>query len=87
MKGKRQDDDLLCSAGDEIDNAVFAAILSLSPSENRPEWDMSLIGEATDAIESVMERHGLKVCRPWQDEDETICYCTEDRCKYCTRSQ
>lgn len=61
MKGKRQDDDLLCSAGDEIDNSVFAAILSLSPSENRPEWDMSLIGEATDAIESVMERHGLKV--------------------------
>lgn len=28
MKGKRRDDDLLCSAGDEIDNAVFAAILS-----------------------------------------------------------
>lgn len=87
MKGKRQDDDLLCSAGDEIDNAVFAAILSLSPSDNRPEWDMSLIGAAADAIESVMEQYGLKICRPWQDEDETICYCTEDRCTHCTRSQ
>ena len=50
MKGKHQDNGLLCTAGDEIDNAVFAAILSLSPSDNRPEWQMSLIGEATDAI-------------------------------------
>ena len=83
MKG---DPDLLCSAGDEIDNAVFKAILSLSPSKNRIEWDMSIIGAATDAIESVMEQHGLKVCRPWEDEDETICYRTGDRCKHCTRS-
>ncbi len=81
------DPDLLCSAGDEIDNAVFAAILSISPPENRPEWSMSIIGEATDAIESVMKRHGLKVCCPWQDEDENICYDTEDRCKHCTRPQ
>lgn len=87
MKGKHQDNSLLCTAGDEIDNAVFAAILSLSPSDNRPEWQMSLIGEATDAIKSVMENHGLKVCHPWQDEGKTVCYRTEDHCTYCTRSK
>lgn len=82
----KEDPDLLCSAGDEIDNAVFAAILVLSQPENCPAWDMSLIGDATDAIKSVMEQHGLSVCHPWQDEDETICYCTEDCCTYCVRS-
>lgn len=75
------------AAGNEIDNAVFAAILSLSPSKNRPERNMSLMEAATDAIEAVMEQHGLNVCRPWQDEDDTICFCTEARCKHCTRSQ
>lgn len=80
-----KDSDLLCAAGDEVGNAVFAAILSLSASENRPEWDMSIIGAATDAIESVMEQHGLKVCRPWEDQDEVICYQTEDRCSHCSR--
>ena len=79
------DDDLLCTAGDEIDNAVFRAIFALSPPQSGLEWDKSLIGEATDAIKSVMERHGLKVCHPWQDEDGTICCHTEDHCSYCTR--
>lgn len=81
----KADPDLLCSAGDEIDNAVFKAIFSLCPSKSSLEWDMSLIGAATDALESVMEQYGLAVCHPWQDEDETICYCTEDRCTHCTR--
>lgn len=81
MKG----DDLLCAGGDEIDNAVFKAILSLSTSKTCIEWDVSIIGEATDAIKSVMERHGLKVCHPWQEEDGSICYYTEDHCVYCPR--
>lgn len=80
-----KDDDLLCTAGDEIDNAVFRAIFALSPPQSGLEWDKSLIGEAADAIKSVMERHGLKACHPWQNEDGTICYRTGDHCSYCTR--
>lgn len=87
MKGKRADNDSRCSSGDEINNAVFKAIFSLSPSQNGLKWDMSLIGEATDAIKSVMERYGLKVCHPWKDEDGADCYCAEDRCAYCARSK
>lgn len=87
MKGKCADNDLRCAFGDEIDNAVFKAIFSLSPTQNGLKWDMSLIGEATDAIKSVMEHHGLKICQPWKDEDGADCYCTEDRCVYCARSQ
>lgn len=83
MKG---DSDLLCTAGDAIDNAVFAAILSLCTPESRPEWDMSLIGVATDAVTDVMEKHGLKVCHPFEDCNEVICHKSEDRCSYCNRS-
>ena len=80
-----KDNDLLCAAGDEINNAVFKAILSLSTSKTRIEWDPSIIEEATDAIKSVMERHGLKVYHPWKEEDGTICYSTGEHCSYCTR--
>ena len=76
-------EDLLCEAGDIIDNAAFDLLNALSP--ERIDWDMSVIAEITDAVEGIMERRGLKTCRPWLDADEVICYKSEDRCKYCTR--
>lgn len=76
-------EDLLCEAGDIIDNAAFALLNALSP--EHIDWDMSVIAEITDAVEGIMERRGLKTCRPWFDADGAICYESEDRCKYCTR--
>lgn len=76
-------EDLLCDAGDIIDNAAFDLLNALSP--ERIDWDMSVIAEITDAAERIMERRGLKTCRPWLDADGVICYESEDRCKYCTR--
>lgn len=82
-----KDEDLLCSQGDEIYNAVYEAICALSPGE-KPEWDMAFIGPAADALVSTMEEQGLATCYPWQNENEDICYSLpNDRCEYCQRGQ
>lgn len=60
MKVACKNESLRRAVRDEIDNAVFTAIFSLCPSKDCLQWDESLIGEATDAIKSVMERYGLK---------------------------
>lgn len=78
-----KDENLLCATGDEIDNAVFDAIQALSLEEL--EWDMSLIGEVSEFIESLLSERNLKPCHPWQDEDENICYSTCSRCPYCLK--
>lgn len=80
----RPDDDLLCEAGDQIDNAVFNAIQALS--DKKLEWDMRYIGNVTMAIESAMESFRVPSCHPWQDDDENICYSLDDeRCAHCQR--
>lgn len=79
------DDDLLCQAGDTIDNAVFAAISALCPVPL--EWDINLIAEITDTIEAALGKRNLPACRPWEDEEQNICYSTSDRCSYCKRQQ
>lgn len=47
---------------DTIDNAVFDCIKILA--EKEVEWDMSLIGEATDSLKEVMLEHGIVVRHP-----------------------
>ena len=82
-----KDDDLLCKQGDAIYNAIYDAICALSPGE-KPEWDMALIGPVTEAVVETMEKQGLAVCYPWQDENEDICYSLpDDRCEHCRRGQ
>lgn len=76
-------EDLLCEAGDIIDNAAFDLLNTMSP--ERIDRDMSVVAEVADAAERIMELRGLKTCRPWLDADEVVCYKSEDRCKYCTR--
>jgi len=83
----KQDDTFLCDRGDDIDNAVYDAICALSPGK-KPEWDMSFIGPAADMLVYVMQNHGLETCRPWQNEDEEICYSLQDeRCEHCPHEQ
>lgn len=78
-----KDDTLLCEHNDIIYNAIHAAINALS-AKGPQEWDMSVIGEATDALTGIMERHGIAVCYPWENEDEDICYSLQgDRCEHC----
>lgn len=78
-----QDDNLLCEAGDKIDNAVFAAISAVA--HKYIDWDMNIIGEVTDFIESALSSRGIEICHPWQDWDGNICYSSEERCTYCKR--
>jgi len=78
-----KDDTLLCEHNDDIYNAIHAAINALSA--NGPqEWNMTVIGEATEALVEVMEKFGISVCYPWENEDEDICYSLQDeRCESC----
>ncbi len=57
-----EDDELLCEAGDQIDNAVFDAINALSP--QKLEWDMCFIGHVTIALEKAMESFEIPACHP-----------------------
>lgn len=50
-----------------------------------PEWDMHYIGNLIVVFEVIFEENNVPICYPWEDEDECICYATDDRCKHCTR--
>ena len=57
---------------DEIDNAVYALILTLTEkTEDELEWDMELIGDITDAIISELwHSHKMRVRHPSIETDE-----------------
>lgn len=74
----------LTERNDAIDNAVFDAIRSLVHEDGEAEWDMEIIGEIEDTIESMLIERGVITCRPWHDDNENICY-KVDRCYHCKR--
>ena len=47
---------------DEIDNTVYACICTLA--EKPIEWDMEIIGEVTEEIRSVLEKHEIQMRWP-----------------------
>ena len=80
-----RDDDLLCEAGDTLDNAAHSLIVALSAVP--VEWDMSLIAQVKDAVAGILKGRNIPVCIPWENEDEHICYSLPDeRCAHCTLS-
>lgn len=74
----------LIERNDDIDNAVFAAICSLVHEDEEIEWNMEIIGEIEDKIESMLIKRGIITCHPWYDEDGNICY-KVCRCHHCKR--
>lgn len=73
----------LVDKNDSIDNAVFHALRSLMANPDSFEWDMFYIGEAAELLEEFLKENKFEVCHPWHDENETICYLTDERCPYC----
>ena len=49
------------------------------------DWNMGPIGDMTDILEEAMVEAGLPTCHPFEVEDESICYASEERCKHCPR--
>jgi len=47
---------------DDIDNAVYACICTLT--EQEIDWDMEIIAEVTEAIKAALEPFNLKVRHP-----------------------
>lgn len=60
--------------------------LKVTPDGTIP-WDMSVIGEMTDFLETQLKAAGVHTCHPFEDEECCICYACEDRCAYCTRTK
>lgn len=78
------DDNLLCEAADAIDNAAHALLTVLSAVPM--EWNTSLIAKVVDAAEAILKAANIPACRPWEDEDQHICYSLPDeRCAHCPR--
>ena len=78
----------------EIAFAENAPDISIAMAEHRLraddiEWDMSIIGEVTDALEQTLNANGvIRTCHPWQNENEHICYSLDcERCSYCPRKK
>ncbi len=44
---------------------------------------MHYIGDLIVVFEIIFEDN-VPICYPWEDEDECICYATDERCKHCT---
>lgn len=44
---------------DFVDNAIFELINELNPSEKELEWDIEIIGEIRDAIQSQLVEKGF----------------------------
>lgn len=60
--------------------------LNLMEFENgEPAWDMFYIGHLIDIFEDIFTEQNIPMCYPWQDDEECICYATDERCKHCTR--
>lgn len=78
------DEDLLCEAGDKIDNASFDALCALSAVPL--EWDMEKIALVNEAIEDILSRFNIPTCHPWENGENTICYATNERCSYCKKA-
>lgn len=80
-----RDDDLLCEAGDTLDNAADSLIVALSAAP--VGWDMSLIAQVKDAVAGILKGRNIPVCIPWENEDGHICYSLPgERCTHCTHS-
>ena len=85
----------LCLDGTEIGDLERQTIEAMIPIMTKhgatmgetPEWNMEIIGSVIELFESILVQNGLPLCHPWQDEEECICYATEDRCAYCTRKR
>lgn len=60
--------DKMVARNDEIDNAVYECICILA--EKELDWDMEIIGNATEAIIAELENHDIKVRYPGVTTDE-----------------
>lgn len=69
-------EDHLCERNDFVDNKIYQLVLDLTGKrESELGWDMSVIGDVTDAISAVLETHGMHFCHPYHEGDsETPCY-------------
>jgi hypothetical protein len=54
--------DEMLERNDDIDNAVFGCLCALA--EKELEWDMELIGEATDVLKDILKDRGFPVRHP-----------------------
>ena len=91
MSKESRFESLICEQNDLVDNAVYRCILDLTgKNEDELPWDMNVIGDVTDAIESVLDRKGIYFCRPGHNiapddyDRETPCYEDNDcKCDNC----
>lgn len=79
----KSDPDFLLEAVDRIHNSVWSAVQEMAHSAEELEWDMSIIGDISDYIEETLKAHNIRACYPFQTDDETICYASDDRCSHC----
>lgn len=73
---KRNFESYLEKKNDRIDNAaqeLILAILDKDPNGSNPEsvfpWNMEVIGQVTDLVESILAQRSLPTCHPYYGDD------------------
>lgn len=67
--------------GDEIDNRAYQLAVTLCKTnadlddEAVLPWNMEIIGAINEAVEGILQGHGISTCWPYS-QDETPCYLT-----------
>ena len=63
MKKELELTDAMVERNDEIDNAVFDCVKTLSEQPDM-DWNMAIIGDVTDSMKAALKRHSIKVRHP-----------------------
>lgn len=59
----------------------------LSPDHNNAvPWNMGVVGDLSDFMETSLVNAGIHTCHPFENEDGCICYSCPERCDYCIRN-
>lgn len=80
-ENERLKDKLLSDKNGEIDNAVWEAVRAMAAEE--PEWNMFIIGQIEEFIDSLLDKCGIPACWPWENESGTVCCLTDEACRNC----
>jgi len=69
-------EDYMLEKNDRIDNAAQNLLNEMASAgidwDEQVPWNMSVIGDIEDAVEEVLERHGIHHCHPYYEGDEEI---------------
>jgi len=77
---------ILLPHNDRIDNLAHELCQALVNGGNDDTfpWSMYHIANVTSMTEQYLQEQGFDICHPFFEENERLCFNSDQRCKHCT---